>query len=119
MRDLFQKRKLLAIVLIALFILISPWLYHRVMGLYNAKVCTMNDGEWVRGGMAETQFCLYSYEDGGKSCSSSEECMGACVIYESPIQGQPTPSIGVCKDNNNPFECFAIIEYPEMFGCAD
>jgi hypothetical protein len=61
-----------------------------------------------------------AYPDGGKSCHDSNECVNDCVIYEH-IQEQPMPIVGVCRENNDPFErCFATIEHPEIFlGCAD
>jgi hypothetical protein len=115
---LSPQRKILIIALV-LLILFSPWLFFRVMWFYNSSTCTKNGGEWTVGGMAEKPFCLYTYPDGGKSCNSSEQCIGACVIHEPPAQGQLTPIVGVCKENNNPFECYAVIEYPDTFGCSD
>ena len=113
------KRKVLAIVLVTLLILISPWLYRHASWLYNSKVCAMNGGVLTRVGMARTPFCTYPYPDGGKTCHSSEECIGGCVIYEPPIRGQPTPSAGVCRYDNNPFVCEAPIEDPDFFVCPD
>lgn len=118
-KKLSKSRKTLLIAFMTLLIFGSPWLYQRATMLYNHKVCTMNGGKWTRVGIAQTPFCLYTYPDWGKACHSSEECMGGCVIYESPIQDQPTPSVGVCKGTNDPFGCYAPIEHPETFGCSD
>lgn len=103
------------IILIFLFILLVicvVWLYPRTS-------CAISGGEWEPVGLAQEPACIYTYPDAGKACHSSEECMGACVIYDSPIQGQPTPSEGVCKTTNNPFVCYAPIENPETYGCSD
>ena len=118
-KKLSVKRKILAVALAALFILISPLLYQRVVSFYNSKVCAMNGGEWIPIGSAQTPACIYIYPDGGKPCYSSEECMGGCVIYDPPIQGHPTPSVGICKDTSDPFGCYAPIERPERYWCVD
>lgn len=112
------KRKISVIALIAILVLISPRLYQGVTDLYGRASCSMSGGQWAVGGMAENHYCLLTYPDGGKPCSTSDQCTGACVLYEV-TWGQPFPTEGVCKRNNNPFECFAVIEYPEFYGCAD
>jgi hypothetical protein len=120
--DWFQRlsvqRKLLLLGLIVLFLLLSPGLYQRAAWLYGRTTCSLSGGTWTRGGIAGTLFCVHTYPDAGKPCQSSDECMGGCVLYEV-IWGQPPPGEGVCKTNNDPFECFAPIEYPEFYGCAD
>ena len=103
---------------LALLILSSPILYNRVAWLYNSKVCFMNGGAWIRIGLAQEPACIITYLDAGKVCQSSEECMGKCVIYDPPIQGQPI-SGGVCKGTNSPFGCYAVIERPEFYACFD
>ena len=118
-RKLPLQGKILLIGFVALLIFCLPWFYDQMVWLYKRNVCIRNGGEWTAGGMAARPFCLYTYPDRGKPCNSSEQCIGPCVVYEVPIQGQPTPSIGVCKDNNDPFECYATIEHPDIFGCAD
>ncbi len=114
--DLFKKlsmqRKIIVIALIALLILLSPRLYQGVVELYRSTECSISGGKWTVGGLAQVSFCLRTFPDAGKACQSSDECMGGCVLYD--ITGQP-----VCKTNNDPFECYALIEYPHLFGCAD
>ena len=118
-KNLSKLHKTLLIAIMALLIFCSPWLYQRVLSLYNGKLCAMNGGKWTRVGMAETPFCIYTYPDGGTPCYSSEECTGGCAVYNPPIQGQPTPSVGICRFNNNPFACEAPIEHPETYACSD
>jgi hypothetical protein len=117
-RKLSLQGRILMIALIALLILLSPRLYRGAVDLYGRARCSISGGEWAIGGMAQSPFCLYTFPDGGKVCHSSEECMGGCVLYEIDL-GQPPPSVGVCRINNDPFVCHAVIEYPHLFYCAD
>ena len=112
--DWFRKLSVPPIILALLFILLvmcAVWLYPRTS-------CAISGGEWAVSGLANNAFCLRTYPDAGKPCRRSDECMGGCVLYEV-IVGQPTPSVGVCKINNDAFECFAVIEYPHLYTCAD
>jgi hypothetical protein len=117
-KELSLQRKILMIALIALLILFSPRLYQGLAGLYRSARCVISGGKWTVGGLAEIPFCLRTFLDAGKPCKSSDECMGGCVLYEV-IVGQPTPSVGACRINNDPFVCHALIEYPHLYGCAD
>jgi hypothetical protein len=120
-RNLSKSRKTLLVAFVVLLFFCSPLIYHRLLLLYRGTVCAINGGEWRTGGPGAAQhFCLYSYPDGGKSCHSSEECMGSCVIYEEDL-GQSTLDAGVCQENNNPYDrCFVFIEAPEILGgCSD
>ena len=118
-KNLSKPRKVLFAAVVVLLIFSSPWIYRRILSFYQGTVCAMNGGEWMVGGPGGVRrFCLYTYLDGGKSCSSSEECMGDCVIYDL---GQPTGDVGVCQENTHPYDrCFVIIELPELLrGCLD
>ena len=117
-KSLPVQRKFVTIGLLVLLLLLSPWLYRGLDELYGRASCSRSGGKWATGGIAQSHFCLRTYPDAGKSCRSSDECMGGCVLYEV-IWGQPAPSVGVCKNNNDPFECFAVLEYPQYYGCAD
>ena len=88
-RNLSIHRKIVLIALIVLFILSAPGLSWRTSWFFKSKVCAMNGGTLARAGMAGKPVCVHPYPDGGKPCSSSEECIGGCVIYEPPILGQP------------------------------
>ena len=110
-------RKVVLIALMGLVVLITPSLYQRASWLIRSKVCDMNGGELSRAGMAGRPVCIRSYPDGGKPCTSSKECLGGCVIYEPPIQAQPTPSVGVCRYSSPSFGCDAPIENPDFFAC--
>ena len=120
-KSLSKSRKILLIALLALLIFSSPWIYQRVLSLYNSRVCAANGGTWMVGGPGGIRrFCLYTYPDGGKPCHGSEECIGSCVIYEEDL-GQSPLDVGVCQENTHPYDrCFVIIELPELLrGCLD
>ena len=116
-RNLSIHRKIVLIALIVLFILSAPGLSWRTSWFFKSKVCAMNGGTLTRAGMAGKPVCVHPYPDGGKPCSSSEECIGGCVIYEPPVPGQPTPSVGVCRYSTPSFGCDAPIEDPDSFAC--
>ena len=112
--NLSNPRKIILFTFVVLVIYCSPLIYHRV-------ACARNGGEWRTGGPAAAQqYCVYSYPDGGKSCHTSEECIGYCVIYEEDL-GQSPLDGGVCQENNDPYDrCFVFIEAPEILGgCSD
>jgi hypothetical protein len=117
LRKLSVTRKILLIALIVLLIFSTPLLYRHLSWLYNSKICAMSGGALTRGGMGGTLLCVHPYFDGGKSCDSSKDCIGGCVLYDPPVSGQPTPSMGVCRYNDNPFVCEAGIEDPDFFVC--
>ena len=107
------KRWVQALMLLLLIALASAWSYPRI-------ACSFNGGKWVRDGLlAQAQYCRYVYSDGGRVCYSSQECMGACVITDRPVPGQPAPVVGECKRTNSPFGCYALVERPAQFVCRD
>lgn len=111
-------RRIVIVALIVLFLAILPGLHERATWLYGEANCARTGGTWEMRGIAHNQLCIRTYPDAGKACRSSDECMGGCVLYED-IWGEPAPAVGVCKSNNDPFECYAVIEYPEFYHCAD
>jgi len=117
-KKLSLQRKILMSMLAILLFLSLPWLYQELAGLYGRASCSLNGGEWKRVGLAQSLACVHTYPDAGKTCKSSDECEGYCVIYDPPIRGQPLPG-GLCKGDNLPYGCFAVIEYPETYSCTD
>jgi hypothetical protein len=119
--DWFSKlsvtRKIPLIALIVLLIFFTPLVYRSLSWVYNNKICAMSGGALTRGGIGGKLLCVHPYSDGGKPCDSSTECIGGCVLYDRPISGQPTPSFGVCRYNDNPFVCEAGIADPDFFVC--
>jgi hypothetical protein len=116
-KNLSFSRKIVLTVFMALLILSTPILYQRTTWLIKSKACSMSGGELTHAGMEAKLMCIHPYPDGGKPCSSSKECIGGCVIYEPPVQGQPTPSVGVCRFSHPEFGCDAPIENPDFFAC--
>ena len=116
-RNFSTPRKIIFIALIVLFILSVPALSWRASWFFKSKVCAMDGGTLTRAGMEGKPICVHPYPDGRKPCSSSEECIGGCVIYEPPVRGQPTPSVGVCRYGSPDYGCDAPIEDPDFFVC--
>jgi hypothetical protein len=79
--------------------------------------CKLEGDEWVRGGLAQAYHCVHEYPDGGQVCTSSDQCLGGCMVYDWP--GEEPPQSGTCKPNNSPFGCRASIENWQIFVCAD
>lgn len=69
--------------------------------------CKKTGGEWtIRAGYpdkSELYFCLYKNVDGGKSCKSSDECEGACIVHQIGEEGE-------CTVDNSIYGCYATIE---------
>jgi hypothetical protein len=117
-KKLSLQRKIVMITLIALLILLSPWLYHRVVDLYGRASCSLSGGRWTTGGILLSQYCVHTFPDAGKPCKSSDECMGGCVLYRGNV-GQPPPSGWACRIDNDPFLCTSVIEYPDLIVCPE
>lgn len=111
-----KKQKYLIVALVILTsILCVEWLYPRAS-------CVITKGTWIRNGgiLGQAQYCLYSYPDAGKTCKSSADCIGACVLEDYSPYLQPVPSEGVCASNNDGFGCIDYFEYPNVFSvCTD
>ncbi|MCH8067263.1 MAG: hypothetical protein IIC69_01650 [Nanoarchaeota archaeon] len=84
-------------VFLLLVILIWLWLYPTQFS------CKITGGEWGSGGLAGKFRCVYTYPDADKSCNSSSECIGKCIVTEYGGSGK-------CKATSSPFGCYAIIE---------
>lgn len=66
--------------------------------------CEAQRGKWSREGLAQSYMCVFEYSDGGKSCVSSDECQGGCIITS---YDQKT---GTCDVSSSPFGCYVTIE---------
>jgi hypothetical protein len=95
--------------------------------------CVVEGGSYQKSyipGVGRT--CVHTYSDGGKSCVSSDDCEGRCLITKDTVVVTPTPERGVhglpvpslldneviggtgeCEYNNAPKGCFpGTIEFP-------
>lgn len=66
--------------------------------------CEKQGGKWQKAGAIQGSMCIFTYADGGKKCTSSDECEGDCIVT------QDSQTTGFCKQNTNPFGCFSTIE---------
>jgi hypothetical protein len=100
----------LSILALVTLLAVTYWAYPRV-------TCLVNGGSWVRGGiLGQATYCHFTYSDGGKSCQSSDECLGGCVVSDLVSE---VPEKGTCKRTSNPFGCYGFIENPELVICWD
>lgn len=78
--------------------------------------CESTQGNlWQPQGMAQIPACISTYSDGGKSCTSSSQCQGECIVTNSE---KPA----VCAQTSSKFGCRATIEDFKQHGgimCAD
>lgn len=70
--------------------------------------CKIKGGTWVGGAGDSTPngWCLMKYSDAGKSCSSSSECQGGCMVDKISQLGKT----GTCKKDNDFRGCFGRVE---------
>lgn len=71
---------------------------------YAKKSCISEGGEWRPVGILQLPACIFTYSDGGKSCSSSDECEGYCRVTE--VDG----SNPQCAFDSDRFGCGSSIE---------
>lgn len=68
------------------------------------SACADNNGTWQKVGILGNPACIYTYTDGGTTCSSSSDCQGNCIVTE--IDG----SNPQCAPDSNPFGCKSTVE---------
>ena len=110
--DYFRKT-FAVIISITLLVIFS-------INFYPMVSCTFRGGEYTTGGLLDAEYCLYTYSDGGKPCSSSTECEGNCILPEQ-VSLNNNPVIGVCKSDNDPYGCYSSVEDGSVLGeiCTD
>lgn len=72
--------------------------------------CAAQGGSMQRVGRLQTLQCVVRYADGGKRCTSGDQCQGDCV--SSTLGGDQTPpaTSGQCAADSNRFGCRITIE---------
>jgi len=73
------------------------------IALGKEEICMREGGEWKKAGLTGIYRCIHKYPDGGKPCTSSNECIGLCIVTGPNIPG-------FCKYDDSPFGCYATIE---------
>lgn len=66
--------------------------------------CQASGGEVGRGGLSSRDRCIVPYPDGGKPCTSSTQCAGACLA-ESGRRADVPLSSARCQADNATFGC--------------
>jgi hypothetical protein len=102
-------------------ITVSLLLLLLLFGTYPFVSCVATNGEYTSSGLLDAEFCLYKFEDGGKACKSSDECIGSCVIYDDMAVSSTIPTTGVCESDSYPYGCKGYVENGKSFGivCTD
>lgn len=70
----------------------------------DAKACRAKGDKYVKVGIVGNFACVHLYKDGNKSCESSNDCEGDCIVTDSY-----NPE-GHCQNNDSKFGCFVTIE---------
>ena len=86
---------------------------YMIIGDERSTECLDAGGEW-KWIQADVQGCVYSYSDGGKYCTSSDQCEGDCVTNVVSNLGVE----GFCEHTTNNQGCFNAIEN-EHFECLE
>lgn len=87
-----------------------------------AKACEAKGGKVLATGMMGNFNCVVPYSDGGKDCTTGEDCMGDCRADPEDKPGKDGKLHGRCQRDSTPFGCYAIIEQGKVEGaplCVD
>ena len=81
----------------------------------NREACERCGGLWGKHGIAETEGCICRTKDGGKTCTSANDCEGACIVddeasFEVVQPGDPPLGVfvGRCADYQTTFGCYRV-----------
>lgn len=96
----FSWRNVLVLLVISFLLLTA--VYFIYVFVYPPVSCLIKGDKWTKTGK-RAYTCLHTYPDGGKPCTSSQECEGSCQVGH---RGQPD----YCEYDNNPFGCYSLVE---------
>jgi len=119
-------RKLLVRVVVFVFLFIGVFLLFRYLEPVKYVQCNLERGHFEgipgpSGGPYLGHLCVHTFSDGGRKCTSSNDCEGACLVTEDTLLqhtgGVPGVEViggyGVCQNNDRFNGCFdATIESP-------
>ena len=71
------------------------------------RTCLSRGGRLVA--LAGVASCYEAYTDGGKICSDSSECEGACVVEEPLTVESGVATTGMCQPEEPVSSCYATI----------
>ena len=94
----------------------GTWVEQPFEGFYRCAIpderaCAAYGGDWIPQGLLGETGCVFTYPDAGQSCTSSDQCLGGCVVDD------PTQTTGQCKETDSPFGCWTFLNGPAM--CVD
>lgn len=72
------------------------------------EACESAGGEVRQEGMLGLYRCVKPYSDAGKSCRSSGECEGKCLVVDDAATGED--AVGACQKDDSPFGCYSEVE---------
>ena len=86
--------------------------------------CLARGGRPAVAGLSGESMCAEPLADAGKSCQSSSDCAGDCILAPKPDQPRPEPgqpAAGVCQSFNYPYGCREQVEDGRFIGtlCVD
>lgn len=78
----------------------------------DADACAAEGGEIRRDGMMGLYYCIVPYEDAGKICSDTSDCLGRCKVSDdvTDFEAAPGEAVGRCEANNSVFGCYGLVE---------
>jgi len=100
-------------------------------GGHNKESCEAKGGIWgPGGGRSRKETCSFTLSDGGKECSDTNECKGACIVRfpeitkeedEKLSKGEPVYKKGSCSVIKPLFGCYGEIKDGKIYGkvCVD
>lgn len=74
--------------------------------------CAAEGGNYEMAGRLGWMRCTQSFEDAGKVCTDSSDCMGKCLTdkeIEFDEETGPKATTGTCAANDNPFGCYTMV----------
>ena len=72
--------------------------------------CFESGGEWKRAGMMGNFHCIHNHPDAGSPCTSSDDCIGPCIVTRTLEEDPKAIEKAFCKYDTNPFGCWSTIE---------
>lgn len=113
-----RKFLLFFMFFILFFIFVSMLLLLTGYNPIAAVECHSSNGKYVAShpptAALMDRYCLYEYSDGGKKCTSSDQCKGKCLVvsedsvirFDDSLPGGDYESgLGVCESSNRYTGC--------------
>ncbi|MFC6197052.1 hypothetical protein [Ponticaulis profundi] len=75
------------------------------------EACAENGGIVQMAGMLGYYRCTLIFDDAGKACSDTDDCMGKCLAEDMAMSPEETETeaVGKCAQTDSPFGCYSQI----------